>query len=435
MARQKGFGTLYQKKEGGVWYVRWTYKGIKKAKSTNETNYNKACKVAERITRMTREEKEIDALKNLENKIAEKTSILNEEKKRGDGILLDDLVDIYERSLVSADLAESSKEVYVKFINRFINWVKLYDKSILEMNQIDKNIATTYMTCLASEASSNIFNNTLIILKKIWNTFKDRANISVNPWSDIPKRKAEISNRQDLTREELFKLLSYVRDDEDMLCLFSLAIYTGLRLGDCCNIKWSNIDLAQKIITITPAKTKRYTKNIVIPIQKDLFKILLLKWEKKGENELVMPKIANNYKTRNIGWRIRNIFHNCGIKTFEVVNGRVKILKSFHSFRHTFVSMNINNNMSPLLIQKLVGHSAMNMTQHYFHANQTAMVNGLNQMPNLLEGSTPQINTTISYKTIEKLKEIYDESIDGSLDGTIQRLIKLYEDSKNVVYV
>ena len=36
--------------------------------------------------------------------------------------------------------------------------------------------------------------------------------------------------------------------------LFLIGIYTGLRLGDCCKLDWSQINIAQGVIQLMPSK-------------------------------------------------------------------------------------------------------------------------------------------------------------------------------------
>jgi len=50
--------------------------------------------------------------------------------------------------------------------------------------------------------------------------------------------------------------------------LFLIGIYTGLRLGDCCRLDWSSINIAQGVIQLIPRKTRRHShgRPVTIPI-------------------------------------------------------------------------------------------------------------------------------------------------------------------------
>ena len=49
--------------------------------------------------------------------------------------------------------------------------------------------------------------------------------------------------------------------------------------------------------------------------------------------------------------------------------------KTFHSFRHTAGSMADNNGASAKAVQAIYGHSTVDMTNHYLHADREAKLN------------------------------------------------------------
>ena len=78
------------------------------------------------------------------------------------------------------------------------------------------------------------------------------------------------------------------------------------------------------------------------------------------------------------------LFKKCDIVTSSFENGKKKLLCGFHSLRHTFVSMAIESGMPSMLVQKIVGHSSVNMTEHYFHENMAKASEGISQMPDVV---------------------------------------------------
>jgi integrase len=302
------------------------------------------------------------------------------------------------------------------------------------MKDVSKKIVEEYFVYLANNRSVVVFNATLVLFKKLWNVFKDEGRYTDNPFNDLSRRKGEGSKRRELTVEELYKIFEYIKDKEDMLCLFSLGLYTGLRIGDCACLKWNNVDLFKRIISVVPKKTKRYTGQIDIPIHNSLFVVLSLMWKSKGDNEYIIPEIAKLYNKGILKKRIKRIFKNCGIVTSEIENGKVSILCNFHSLRHSFVSMNINNGMSPLLVQNIVGHSSVDMTKHYFHSNEGVIRNGINNMPDLL-GCSDYVDMSIKDSDVMLLKEVYNKDKDKSLSDTIKRLVKYYKTYSNIIDV
>lgn len=433
--RENGFGTLISKGEGKPYLAKWTYQGKPYYKSTGETDKKKALKVLEKLTRPFREDNKIEVLKNIEAKVKSTQDEIAYNNLKLPGIKLSDLEDVYRKSLIVKDITNSSLELYCSYINNFVKWLSDNHSNIIEMKEVSKKIVEEYFVHVANTKSVVIFNASLALFKKIWNNFKDEGRYIDNPFNDISRRKNEGSKRRELTVEELYRIFEYIKDKEDILCLFSLGLYTGLRIGDCACLKWNNVDLFKRVISIVPKKTKRYTGQIDIPIHNSLFNVLSVLWGKKGDNEYVIPEIAKLYNRKILKNRITRIFNNCGIKTSEIENGKVKILCNFHSLRHSFVSLNINGGMSSLLVQKIVGHSSVNMTSAYFHSNTKVINEGINKnIPDFIECKN-YVDMSISDKDIELLKEVFDKEKDSSLSSTLKRLIDYYKTYSKIIDV
>lgn len=433
--RENGFGTLINKGEGKPFLAKWTYQGKPYYKSTGEVDKKKALKVLEKLTRPFREENKVEVLRNLEAKVKGVEDEIAYNNLKLPGIKLCDLEDVYRNSLMIKDITNKSLDLYCGYINNFIKWLKDNNHSkVIEMKDVNQKIAEEYFVYLANNRSIVVFNSTLFLFKKLWNSFKEEGRYINNPFDNISRRKNEGSKRRELTVEELYRIFEFIKDKEDMLCLFSLGLYTGLRVGDCACLKWNNVDLFRRIISVVPQKTKKHIGQIDIPIHNSLFNILSVLWSNKGDNEYVIPEIAKLYNKGILKGRITRIFKRCGVKTSEVENGKVKILCNFHSLRHTFVSMNINSGMNPLLVQNIVGHSSVDMTKHYYHSNEGIIRNGINNMPDLL-GCSDYIDMSVKDSDVELLKEVFDKDKDKSLSDTIKRLVKYYQEFSKIIDV
>ncbi len=56
---------------------------------------------------------------------------------------------------------------------------------------------------------------------------------------------------------------------------------------------------------------------------------------------------------------------------------------SFHSLRHTFVSLAANAGVPLAIVQAIVGHSNPAMTRHYFHESTDALKNAVATLPDV----------------------------------------------------
>lgn len=126
---------------------------------------------------------------------------------------------------------------------------------------------------------------------------------STNPFSGIIKRNREAEaakvHRKPLTNEELAKLIEAAQYDDLLRPLTICAACTGLRIGDVCLLKWTDIDLANDIIELNTSKTG---VRVTIPILPLLRKEIDSALAHKEDGEIyVFPDAATMYRHNKTG--------------------------------------------------------------------------------------------------------------------------------------
>ena len=163
-----------------------------------------------------------------------------------------------------------------------------------------------------------------------------------------------------------------------LFLLFAIGIYTGLRLGDCAMLRWRAVDMTHGILQVVPNKTKRYLHNrpVTIPIHPALM-ALLKEIPEDSRKEFVIPCVAACYRESRpkLSSRLKRIFDEAGIETSIRIEGRQWKAPeaTFHSLRHTFVSMSANAGVPLHVVQSIVGHTNVAMTRHYYHEDEKVM--------------------------------------------------------------
>ena len=145
-------------------------------------------------------------------------------------------------------------------------------------------------------------------------------------------------------------------------------------------------------ISLIPRKTARKNgRSVTIPIHPTLMNILLETGagEHKG---YVMPECAGLYQRqpKALSARVKRIFRSAGIETATTGQDgpRKRALVSFHSLRHTFVSMSANAGVPLAVVQSIVGHATADMTRHYYHESQGALVAAVTALPDVVKPGT-----------------------------------------------
>lgn len=153
-----------------------------------------------------------------------------------------------------------------------------------------------------------------------------------------------------------------------------ITLYTGIRIGELCALKWSDIDLENGTINISKTLQRVYLKDNdgigytkitisapktfssirEIPISSDLINIIK-KMYNKSDNTYVLTS-DNKYMEP----RTYRSYYNKFIKGLNIN------CLNFHSLRHTFATDCIEMGADYKTVSELLGHSTINMTLNLY---------------------------------------------------------------------
>lgn len=356
MAREKGMGNLQREKSG-----RWTMRvGIN----------------GKRFCRSTRTKDRVQAERVLQRFLA--PFGLGENR-----LPLADVWNAYVMSPDRNELAPATLNAKRIVWMHFARWMEHYYLPVKDLAGVTHDMITEYLALLRSDLCGSTYNGRVCVLREIFRTLASKADLEDDPWDGVRLRPNDCHSRRELTMDELKRLLAVAKDEWHKLIL--IGIYTGLRLGDCCRLDWSQINIAHGVIQLVPRKTRRHHQRLVtIPIHPTLGAALLDGHSLAGA---VLPTIAEMYGRARwqVSHELSRIFKAAKITTSVRVEGRKKRTPeaSFHSLRHTFVSFAANAGIPLHIVQSIVGHESTAMTRHYYHENLTALQQAVNAIPSL----------------------------------------------------
>lgn len=152
-------------------------------------------------------------------------------------------------------------------------------------------------------------------------------------------------------------------DKEYKFCLLiSIGVFTGLRISDLLNLKYSQI-LNCNIFLLNEKKTK---KERSIKVNSTLKEIVQRIYDKSDASNLDEFIFLNKYRTKCIDKSYVNVKLK---ELFVKYRIRVKGNVSTHTFRKTLgrrvVEVSNYSNESLVLLMELFGHSNMGITKRY----------------------------------------------------------------------
>ena len=356
MAREKGMGNL-QREKSGRWTMRVGINGKRYCRSTRTKDRDKAERELQRFL-----------------------------APFGLGEKRLPLADVWNAYVMSPDRNElSPATLNAKRIvwMHFARWMEHYYLPVKDLAGVTHDMITEYLALLRADLCGSTYNGRVCILREIFRTLAAKAGLEDDPWEGVRLRPDDCHSRRELTMDELRRLLDAAKGEWHKLIL--IGIYTGLRLGDCCRLDWSQINIAQGVIQLVPRKTRRHHQRLVtIPIHPTLGAALLDSQSSIGS---VLPTIAETYSRARwqVSQELTRIFRRAHIITSIKIEGRKHRTPEagFHALRHTFVSLSANAGVPLHIVQSIVGHESTAMTRHYYHENLTALQKAVNAIPAL----------------------------------------------------
>ncbi len=184
-----------------------------------------------------------------------------------------------------------------------------------------------------------------------------------NLTTGIKLSKAEEKVPDILTIEEIKKLLSEAKmRAHKWYPIWAAAVFTGMRSGELYALTWSNIDLQNKVITVSKSYNKR--KAIIkstkagyfrtVPINDSLNEVLLsLQTTTTAPHDFVFPRIREWSMGLQAG-ELRKFCFEIGIRSVK-----------FHALRACFATHLLSNGVSPAVVMKIAGWQGLDTMQRY----------------------------------------------------------------------
>ena len=187
--------------------------------------------------------------------------------------------------------------------------------------------------------------------------------------------------RETFERKRLESYLLHNQNNTNISVL--LCLFTGLRVGELCGLKWSDIDFQNGTVSVcrTVQRINKHGKSEVaigspkskssvriVPIPD--FLLAILKAKRKGDDFYIITGTSKPTEPRTMQNRFKSILKTCGIRNVN-----------FHLLRHTYATMCIENGFDPKTLSELLGHADASITlNRYVHSSMQMKKNYVSRL-------------------------------------------------------
>lgn len=299
-------------------------------------------------------------------------------------------VDTYKKNCRNTTLIQYAT-IY-KGVQQKLGWRKLQTLSPLilqrTLNDLSTNTHRKSVKVLLSDLLDKAQQNNLL-------TKNPARNLTTDINEEVKKEKKVLT----IQETELF--LKYAHKCR-YYNLFVVALETGMRIGELKGLYWSDVDFQKRVLSVNRNmcriideqgsyfeihNPKTFTGKRAIPLtekciqalerQKELVKTTL-KCKDNKFDDLVFP--ARHNKPFQESVILRAIYN-----TVAKMNEDGIYIEKFgpHTFRHTFATRAIENGMQPKTLQRILGHSTLELTMNlYCHVTEDTLFDEMKKMEN-----------------------------------------------------
>jgi integrase len=368
------------KKIDGTFHLDFTFKGKRyrvdsgrvrlRDAETFEANFRKQIAEKWEQEQIEKEKKELYSKSKLSFKDAWDLFYLNEysgcESKH-----------ITDTKVIFMDLADYANSKNYKYFDVPTEVLQDYMNIVLDHGTFEK-----FKKGKNQGNSTSSYNKKLHKLKYIYKVVCKVCKVA-NPIDDVRTKKSDAKDREPFSMHQIEQIKA-TQSQHFMFPVFFIGIHTGLRLNDIIDLKWSDIkqDVLNgfKYFHVVTHKTNTEVEPPLINGMEEF----LSKLDKKSE--FILPEHNKLYYERQseLTYRFHEMIENV-IPKEEIYEERERGKKhcklDIHSLRHTYAFIAAINNVPGPIVQSILGHTTMDMTNHYQqHSNREVAFKQLSKM-------------------------------------------------------
>lgn len=276
--------------------------------------------------------------------------------------------EIFESAYFPLALADKKKLSTNRERSLFKNWISpeigslsLAQVQPWHLEKIKKSLADAGLSPRTGEYA-------MATIRQVFNYAKRNGLFKGdNPVSSVKIPRSDNKRLRFLTHSEAMNLLTALKERNRALYgMVLLSLHSGLRAGEIRSLKWADVDLERKTLTLKDTKSGR-TRTAFLTADG----VAMLKERQKQSPENPVFQGRGGEMLTEISRIFNEVVNSLGFNE-GISDRRQKVV--FHTLRHTYASWLVEQGIDLYTVKKLMGHCTIGVTERYAHiANGTLL--------------------------------------------------------------
>jgi integrase len=285
---------------------------------------------------------------------------------------------------------ESTHARYKRVLERFTGFLG-EAKSKRDLATLQTSDIARFRDREAKERARATANLGMKVLRVCLGEAVRQGLLAVNPAANVKLlRSSKESKRRAFTLSEIKRVLRACEHDVEWRGLVLFGLYLGQRLGDLARLTWRAVNLETGEIAFIARKTGR---RIVLPLVQPLSDYLASLPASDNPNAFIFPNAAAHKRTSRLSNEFRDILVDAGLVEARdyktTTKGRSHAREaseiSFHSLRHSAVTMLKASGLSDVFAREIVGHESAAISRQYTHLSTDDLRGAMQRLPDVTE--------------------------------------------------
>ena len=258
--------------------------------------------------------------------------------------------------------------------NRVLAWAREFGNRPL--GQITREEIEAWRRERMTTSRPATINRDLSRLRRMFSLAVEWGLLEESPMQGIKFLRENNARTRYLSLEECQRLIASCFAPH-IRALVSVALHSGMRLGEILNLHWRDLDFASGFILVRDSKNG---ESRHVPMDATLF-ALFRAYPHRPSTDLVFSSSSGGHIV-DVRTGFQNACKRAGLIDLH-----------FHDLRHTFASQFVMAGGDLYILKEILGHKSITMTQRYAHLSPSYKIKAIDRMNTLWAGAQPQTST------------------------------------------